>query len=77
MQKILEEDSPDYILLLNDDMEFIEKNWLKKMVEMGESYENIGILGCKLIYPDGNLQWYSYARPHSSGNISRLYVNVL
>jgi hypothetical protein len=58
MQKMLKEYSPDYILLLNDDMEFFEKDWLKKMIEVSESNEKIGIVCCKLVYPDGNLQWY-------------------
>lgn len=48
--------SPDYILLLNDDTEIIEKDWLKKMVMVGESDKEIGILGCKLVYLDGSLQ---------------------
>lgn len=47
---------PDYVLLLNDDTEIINENWLSKMVEVGEYYKDIGILGCKLIYPDGSLQ---------------------
>ena len=48
--------NPDYFLLLNDDIEIIDKNWLKKMVKVGESYNKIGILGCKIVYPNGNLQ---------------------
>lgn len=48
--------SPDYVLLLNDDTEIVQRNWLKKMVEIGESDNKIGILGCKIIYPDGSLQ---------------------
>lgn len=48
--------SPDYILWLNDDCEVIEKNWLKKMVKIGEGDKKIGIIGCKIIYPDGSLQ---------------------
>lgn len=48
--------APDYILLLNDDTEVIDKNWLNKMVKVGESDKNIGILGCKIIYPDGVVQ---------------------
>ena len=58
IKRVLKEYSPDYLLLLNDDMEFLEKDWLKKMVEVSESNEKIGIVCCKLIYPDGNLQWY-------------------
>ena len=58
IKKALKEYSPDYFLWLNDDIEFIEEDWLKKMVDVGESDEKIGILGCKLIYPNGNLQWF-------------------
>jgi len=56
IKKALKEYSPDYFLLLNDDTEIVDKNWLKTMIEVGESDEKIGILGCKLIYPDGSLQ---------------------
>lgn len=48
--------NPDYYFLLNDDTKTIQKDWLKKMVETAESNEKIGIVGCKLIYPDGSLQ---------------------
>jgi len=56
MKKALKEYNPDYVLLLNDDTEIIQKDWLKKMVEVGESDDKIGILGCKIIYPDKSLQ---------------------
>ena len=46
----------DYVLLLNDDTKIVQSNWLKKIVKVGESDKKIGILGCKLIYPDGRLQ---------------------
>ena len=52
----LKEYDPDYILLLNDDTEIIQKNWLKKMVETGESDKTIGIMGCRIVYPDMSLQ---------------------
>ncbi len=58
IKRILTEYSPDYILSVNDDIEFIEKDWLKKMIKVAESDEKIGILGCKLIYPEGNLQYF-------------------
>jgi len=48
--------NPNYILLLNDDIEIIQKGWLMKMVKLGESDKKIGIIGCQLIYPDGSLQ---------------------
>lgn len=47
---------PEYFLLLNDDTEIIDKDWLKKMIDVGERDKKIGILGCKIIYPDGSLQ---------------------
>ncbi len=47
---------PDYILLLNNDTKIIQKDWLRRMVEVAEGDEEIGIAGCKLIYPDGKIQ---------------------
>lgn len=49
--------NPDYFLLLNDDTEIVDENWLKKMIAVGEGDKKIGILGCQIIYPDGSLQW--------------------
>ncbi len=43
----------DYILLLNDDLIFNETKWLKKIVSVGEKLSDVGIIGCKLTYPDG------------------------
>ena len=45
----------DYILLLNDDLIFNETGWLKKLVNIGEKLSNVGIVGCKLKYPDGRV----------------------
>jgi GT2 family glycosyltransferase len=56
IKKAMQEYNPEYFLLLNDDIEIIEKNWLKKIIEVGENDKKIGILGCKLLYPDGSLQ---------------------
>jgi GT2 family glycosyltransferase len=47
---------PKYILLLNNDTKIIQKDWLKKLVETAESDKKIGIVGPKLIYPDGRIQ---------------------
>lgn len=42
----------EYILLLNDDIEVIEKNWLRIM--LGQAYlPGTGAVGAKLWYPDG------------------------
>ncbi|MFH7880972.1 MAG: hypothetical protein QXI09_03115, partial [Candidatus Aenigmatarchaeota archaeon] len=40
----------------NNDTIIIQKNWLKEMVKVAESDKKIGIIGCKLIYPDGRIQ---------------------
>ena len=47
---------PDYVLLLNDDTEILEDDWLEEMIVAGENNEKFGILGCRIIYPDGSLQ---------------------
>lgn len=41
----------DYLLFLNDDIEIIEKNWLKRMVGQA-SLPHTGAVGAKLLYPD-------------------------
>ncbi|MEM5832282.1 MAG: glycosyltransferase family 2 protein [Candidatus Aenigmatarchaeota archaeon] len=46
---------PDYFLLLNNDTEIIQKDWLKKLVESAKKYK-AGIVGCKLLYPNRKIQ---------------------
>ena len=48
---------PEYVLLLNNDIKIIQEDWLGKMVEIAEANEKIGVVGCKLIYPDGRTQY--------------------
>ena len=45
----------DHLLLLNNDVEVIEQNWLKEMVRC-MSYANTGIVGAKLLFPDDTIQ---------------------
>ncbi len=45
----------EYVLLLNNDTK-VTKGWLEKMVKMAESDDKIGIVGCKLLYPDDTIQ---------------------
>jgi len=47
---------PDYFILLNDDIEIIDKNWLRKMIKVAESDQKIGVVGSQSIYPDGSFQ---------------------
>ncbi|MCR4924797.1 MAG: glycosyltransferase [Clostridiales bacterium] len=44
-----------YILFLNNDTQ-VQDNWLKPLVDLIESDKKIGMVGSKLIYPDGVLQ---------------------
>jgi GT2 family glycosyltransferase len=43
------------VLLLNNDVEVVEPGWLKEMVSC-LAYPRTGIVGAKLLYPDGTLQ---------------------
>ena len=45
-----------YVLLLNSDIIIVGKEWLPIMIGVTESDGSIGILGCKLLYPNGRLQ---------------------
>lgn len=45
----------EYIVFLNNDT-LVMENWLESLVELIESDEKIGMVGSKLIYPDGRLQ---------------------
>ena len=45
-----------YILLLNNDVEITSRRWLEEFSGVMESDSKIGIVGCKLLYPDGKIQ---------------------
>ncbi len=49
--------NPQYVLLLNNDTEIIEPDWLTKLVAAAESQSDVGIIGGKLIYTDGKTQY--------------------
>jgi GT2 family glycosyltransferase len=51
-----------YMLLLNTDVEITEKNWLTTMLSIFEYDSQVGIVGCKLLYPNGRIQ-------HAGGEI--------
>jgi GT2 family glycosyltransferase len=45
----------DRILILNDDMEFIKFDWFRTLIGFLQQ-DRIGIVGAKLLYPDGSVQ---------------------
>lgn len=47
--------SGEYLLLLNDDTSVAEPNPVTRMLELGQ-IPDVGVVGCKLTYPDGRLQ---------------------
>lgn len=44
----------DYLLLLNDDIEIIQEDWLEKLWEMA-TRKHVGAVGAKLLFPDSDL----------------------
>ncbi|MFX8723670.1 hypothetical protein ABTM71_19590, partial [Acinetobacter baumannii] len=72
---------------LNNDIEVVEANWLKEMVACFD-YEDVGIVGAKLLYPNGKLQhagviaglgqlaghWYIEEEANFPGPMGRLWV---
>jgi len=56
IKQIIAQGESDYVLLLNNDAKIIQKDWLDKLVKVGEKEENIGIVGCTLLFPSGKFQ---------------------
>lgn len=56
---------PSYVLLLNNDTIAFQNKWLRNMVNVAED-EEVGIVGCKLLYPNGEIQ-HAGARVSSFG----------
>jgi O-antigen biosynthesis protein len=46
----------EYILLLNNDVEITDEKWLEKLIAVFDFDNKIGIVGCKLLYPNGKIQ---------------------
>ncbi len=58
---------PDHdVLLLNNDTLIIQDNWLARMREVAHSDPAYGIVGCKLLWPDGRLQHAGTYMPSGS-----------
>lgn len=44
-----------YVALLNNDVE-VTSGWLDALIDAFERFDNVGLVGSKLLYPDGRLQ---------------------
>lgn len=71
---VIKKYKPDYVLLLNNDTEIVDKDWLKKLVVTAEAEKKIGIIGPRLIFPNGRNQWCARKRER---NIFRLIIQTL
>jgi len=56
----------DYVLLLNNDTEVLQSDWLRKLVKVCEEDEKVAIVGPCLLFPNGNVQWSARARERNT-----------
>ncbi len=56
IKNALAEDDPEYVVLFNNDVEAREPDWLKWMIKAAQADPAAGVVGCRLIYPDGRDQ---------------------
>ncbi|WP_322923933.1 glycosyltransferase [Paenibacillus campi] len=45
----------EYVFFLNNDTN-VQENWLSSLLEIMEQHDDVGMVGSKLVYPDGRLQ---------------------
>ena len=43
------------VVLLNNDVEFRRRDWLKRLPQCAHSAPDVGVVGCRLVLPDGRL----------------------
>ena len=43
------------IVLLNNDIRIIQENWLERLRDAANDHPDYGVLGCKMLWPDGRL----------------------
>jgi len=71
----LESHQPDYVMLLNNDTEAVQPDWLARLVETAERCgERMGIICPQLIFPDGRVQWSG--RPRERNTIALILQTV-
>lgn len=50
------EEGASYIFMLDNDTKVMDENWLTKLVKVAEENFGVGIVGCRLVYPNGVVQ---------------------
>jgi GT2 family glycosyltransferase len=53
---IAKSDPESDVILLNNDTEIVQPNWISALQEVAYSAPDIGVVGCRLVRPDGMLQ---------------------
>ncbi len=48
-------DAESDIVLLNNDLEFTQRDWLQRLRECAHAASDVGIVGCRLVQPGGSL----------------------
>ncbi len=43
------------VVLLNNDLEFIQRDWLRRLAACAHSAPDVGVVGCRMVLPDGRL----------------------
>jgi len=57
----------EYVLVLNDDI-IVKKGTLSSMILFLEEHPNVGMVGCRFIFPDGSFQESSFRFPQKNRN---------
>ncbi len=70
----------EYLLLLNNDIEVISPDWIDSMLGFCQR-EDVGVVGTKLLYPDGTIQHAGVAMsycegPHQTGGPVHVFANL-
>lgn len=47
---------PRYIIRMDNDVFVKDKAWLKKLIGEADKHDDLGIFGCKLVYPNNKIQ---------------------
>jgi GT2 family glycosyltransferase len=57
----------EFLLLLNDDIEILTTAWIERLLEQFEK-PHVGVVGAKLLYPDGRTQHVGVVQPFGNPN---------